>query len=283
MTEAERPTLRILFWNVNGQPRSELIAALCEENQVDVLVVAEWDYPPNEIVLALANRGIAMRWTGESDSRLHCFSVPLLKTREIYTNISGKLAIYQFQWQSIKFLLAATHLLSGMSTETDDRDVEATKVADEVRQKENERSNHRTIAIGDFNLNPFNRGLAQAIGFHGVMTKDQAIDESRTVQFSEYPMFYNPMWGLFGDQTPGPPGTFYYRNSAQLSYDWNMFDQVLLRPAVMELADEEVTIVQRCAEWNLLSKSGRPDRNIGSDHLPLLVALRWKGEPTCPQ
>lgn len=96
-------------------------------------------------------------------------------------------------------------------------------------------------------------------------------------------MFYNPRWGFFGDRTPGPPGTIYYRKGAQLSYDWNMFDQTLLRPAVMELADEEVMIVQRCGEQALIAKSGRPDRNIGSDHLPILVTLRWKGEPTCPQ
>ena len=130
--------------------------------------------------------------------------------------------------------------------------------------------------VGDLNLNPFDRGVVQTTGFHAMMSKRQAVEMSRTVQGRSYPFFYNPMWGHLGDRTPGPPGTFYYRDSVPLSYDWNTFDQVLLRPAVLELMDEVVAVLDRCGEQSLLDDKGRPDRQVGSDHLPLLVTLRWK-------
>ncbi len=271
------PVLRLLFWNLNGQSRAEKVAALCKEHDVGVLVLAELDEPPDTITTGLDQASKTLIWAGESRSRLHCFSLPELQLREVFSDESRKLVLFEFQWNLMKFLVGAVHMASPTNMELDDRNSEAKIIADSVRLQEAERSHSRTILIGDFNLNPFDRGVSEASGFHAVMTKCQAIELNRTVQFRDYPFFYNPMWGYLGDRTPGPPGTIYYRNSAQLSYDWNTFDQVLLRPEVLALAEEEVAVLDRCGDLSLLNDKGRPDRQVGSDHLPLLVTLHWKG------
>ena len=62
-------------------------------------------------------------------------------------------------------------------------------------------------------MNPFEEGVVGAKGLHAVMTRRIAAKGSRVVQGKEYPFFYNPMWGLFGDRQDSPSGTYYYSAS----------------------------------------------------------------------
>ena len=69
------------------------------------------------------------------------------------------------------------------------------------------------------------------------MSQQVARKQERTVQETSYPFFYNPMWNLFGDYSPGPPGTYYYSDSTHKVFFWNMFDQVLIRPDLLDRFD----------------------------------------------
>jgi hypothetical protein len=80
------------------------------------------------------------------------------------------------------------------------------------------------------------------------------------------------MWGCFGDRTPGPAGSYYYNDSAPLVYFWNIFDQVLLRPELMESL-KELKILDSDGEQLLVNERGRPNASELSDHLPLLFRL----------
>ena len=87
-------------------------------------------------------------------------------------------------------------------------------------------------------------------------------------------MFYNPMWGRFGDESVGPPGTYYYSSSDNLSYFWNIFDQVLIRPVLMPFFNEErMKVLTRVGDKSLLTTNGLPDADAVSDHLPLVFRL----------
>lgn len=82
------------------------------------------------------------------------------------------------------------------------------------------------------------------------------------------------MWGLFGDATMGPPGTYYHDRSDHVTYYWNMFDQVLIRPELLGSFDNEsLRILESDGENSLLSSLGRPDSSR-SDHLPILFEIR---------
>jgi hypothetical protein len=123
-------------------------------------------------------------------------------------------------------------------------------------------------------MNPFEDGVVSANGLHGVMTRSIAEKRTRVVQSQEYPFFYNPMWGLLGDSTPGSPGTFYYSGAEHRTYFWNMFDQVLIRPDLLPLFDnEELEIPESDGEVSFLSDKDLPDKNVASDHLPVTFKL----------
>jgi hypothetical protein len=105
------------------------------------------------------------------------------------------------------------------------------------------------------------------------MTRQLALEGSRIVAGTEYPFLYNPMWGSLGDRTAGPAGSHYARISAPLSYFWNTFDQVLIRPALLDAFPGNVKIVDSIGDQSLIGDNGRIDSDFGSDHLPLFFSL----------
>ncbi|NKB18146.1 MAG: hypothetical protein HC770_08835 [Pseudanabaena sp. CRU_2_10] len=143
-----------------------------------------------------------------------------------------------------------------------------------IRRVEAELGHSRTIVVGDLNLNPFSNGVVSARGLHGVMTQGIARKEDRKIQGRVYPFFYNPMWKHLGDRANSPPGTYHYRKSDHVCYFWNIFDQVLVRPALLDLWDEEsLQILTGDGQQSFLTPSGFPNAKSFSDHLPLLFRL----------
>ena len=131
----------------------------------------------------------------------------------------------------------------------------------------------RTLLVGDFNMNPFDYVMNMATGMNAMMTRKCVERGSRRLQKQDYPFFYNPMWAFFGDQSKGPAGTHFYRDASPITYFWNIFDQVLIRPALMDAFHNDVEILTFDGEHSLLTKRGRPSKARGSDHLPLLFRL----------
>jgi hypothetical protein len=123
-------------------------------------------------------------------------------------------------------------------------------------------------------MNPFEPGVVNANALHGVMTRRIAERNVRVVQGKQYQFFYNPMWGLLGDATPGPPGTYYKARSEHMCHFWNMFDQVLIRPDLLHLfSNEDLEILESNGHTSLLSVQGVPDADVASDHLPVFFRL----------
>jgi hypothetical protein len=74
--------------------------------------------------------------------------------------------------------------------------------------------------------------------------------------------FYNPMWNHFGDSGPNPPGTYYYEDWPY----WNMFDQVLVRPALLDrFVEDELRILDTVDGATVLNNRKIPDANLASD------------------
>jgi hypothetical protein len=116
--------------------------------------------------------------------------------------------------------------------------------------------------------------MVGADALHAVMSRHIAARATRLVAGEERRFFYNPMWNHFGDHPPCPPGTYYYRGSNQVVFFWNMFDQVLIRPDLLEFfRDEDLSILDSAGGTQLLTAGGTPDTSIGSDHLPILFRL----------
>src|ERR1019366_1248793 len=111
-------------------------------------------------------------------------------------------------------------------------------------------------------------------GFHGVMTRRLAETVNhRLSNRADYPCFFNPMWSLFGDGLPEPPGTYFFPDTADpTNHFWSIYDQVLLRPDLMNDLSA-LQILQSDGQESLVTREGRPRRQVFSDHLPIYFRL----------
>ncbi len=187
-----------------------------------------------------------------------------------YDNPLGGLNIRQIRIGPPRgVLLAAVHIPGKPGWEEGDQAEAASRLAKQIASVEDKYGCKDTILVGDLNMEPFHRGVCSAYGFHGVMTKEIASKEARTVQGERCPFFYNPMWAHFGDRTPGPPGTFYFSSAQPGARFWHMLDQVLLRPSLMEKL-KQLEILTSDGSTSLMNKRGIPE---ASDHLPVFFEL----------
>ena len=152
----------------------------------------------------------------------------------------------------------------------------ASLVASQLIRAEERHKIDRHIVLGDFNMNPFEPGMIKANGFHGPMSSEVAERGSRTVQKRDYAYFYNPTWSLFGDLNKDVSGTYYYQRAEHICYEWNVFDQVLIRPSmVSNFVKGSLEIIQDDSVTSLVTNRNVPNKIIYSDHLPLFFTLKF--------
>ncbi len=193
-----------------------------------------------------------------------------------FSSLNREMAVWSIatsKLRSTEVLLAGVHLpsKSGGAKDTDQASI-AREVVEELNDVE-DRHNHRsTVVVGDFNMHPYDAGMTSVTSFHGLMTKDLAGLPDRLHRRQPRRRFYNPMWGLFGDRTPGPSGSYYWRASVLHNPYWGMLDQVLLRPMLINSLGA-LHILDHDGNHTLVGPDGAPDKKHISDHLPILFRL----------
>jgi hypothetical protein len=156
--------------------------------------------------------------------------------------------------------------------DSDDQSYNLRHLRKAIETVEKNAGHQNTMVIGDFNLNPFEHGLRAADGMHAVMDKRIAKKIERTIQAEKWDYFYNPMWSRLGDESSGPPGTFFLPGGNGSNPYWHTLDQLLLRPALLPYyQSQNLQVLTSIGERALLREIGL-DKSI-SDHLPILIKL----------
>lgn len=267
--------ITLLFWNVAKNPACfEHLGCLAQAYDVDVFILAE--YPNNANLDALNASGKGL-YQLEKNANAKVQAITRLDPRTFihrYTSLGREMAI----WSALipnaqEVLIAGVHLMSkfGGTTESDQALV-ASEVIAELNEVEDRQHHRNTVMIGDFNMQPYDPGMTNPIGMHGVMTQRLADRPDRVHRNKLRRSFYNPMWGLFGDRTDGPPGSHYWKASVLNNTHWGILDQVLLRPVLAEYL-KQVMILDNDGRHSLLDDNEIPSATHLSDHLPVLTVL----------
>ena len=99
---------------------------------------------------------------------------------------------------------------------------------------------------------------------------------SRNFNRKTYTTFYNPMWGLSGDLGRGDASGTYYGNQYETNeYFWYMFDQIIIRPSLLNYFDSsKLRIVAKGETYSLVDDQARIQSRY-SDHLPIRFTLNF--------
>lgn len=266
--------LNFLFWNTGRKPLTQAVAALAWEHQVDILVLAENSASPAEMLLAL-----------NGPETRYYFPFSTCDGIRIYVRFDASYVVARderrrWTFRSVQlpgrqpFLLAAVHLGSKLHLSDYSQHEVSGDLARWLRYNEKQEGHSRMLLVGDLNMNPFEPGLVGAMSLHAVSSRNRAMQGSRMVDAQGYPYFYNPMWSHFGDRDLSPAGTYHYGSSEAVCYFWNIFDQVLIRPALLDcFRTEELAILTTVTGESLLTDNGFPNKRRYSDHLPLFFRL----------
>jgi len=270
--------INFLFWNVHNKPLLSSIVKLAFRHEIDVLLLIENTIHSAQLLIELNQKEARYHYApdkiSDENEKIHIFTKfssnfirPIFKSERL-TIRRLKLPLYK------EILLAVTHFPSKLHWSNESQAFECVELANSIKMAESQVGHSKTVLVGDLNMNPFEDGVVSANGLHAVMTRQLAAKKKRVVQSKEYPFFYNPMWSLFGDGSPGPAGTYYYAKAEHKAYFWNMFDQVLIRPELLDsFKNEDLKIIDSDGDLSFLSADGLPNKKIASDHLPIFFRL----------
>lgn len=267
--------LTFLFWNLNKKRLADQLARLARQHVPDVIALAESGIDPADALTVLNGTTDARYTFPTSDgTKIQLYVRPSVgSVVEQFIDPPGSVTVRRLDLPiGESILLAAIHLPSRMNWSSGSQALHSVVIAQEIRNVEGDVGHQRTIVVGDLNQNPYDLGIVGAHAFNAAMTRRLTRIGQRSVQGRKYPFFYNPMRGVFGDRTHGPPGTFFHAAMPPDSTIWNIYDQVLLRPSLMnKLLSLQVLDSDGLAP--LVNRGGRPLRSRGSDHLPLLFTI----------
>jgi hypothetical protein len=266
---------KFLFWNLGGSPRTDIVRHLVVENGIDVVMLAECGSQPADMLVVLNQERSNFQYAPGLCDRIMFFTAfDSSFVQPLYEN--SRVSIRRLTLPARQpILLASAHLPSKLHFSDASQPYECVALADEIARLEQNEGHRRTLLMGDLNVNPFEDGIVAARGLNAVMSRRIALRNSRTVQGRSYPFFYNPMWNHFGDDEK-PGGTFYYEKAEHVVYYWNLFDQALIRPDLVQTFNQnQVQILTVAGGNSLIDENGRPDPEVGSDHLPIAVELNF--------
>jgi exonuclease III len=260
--------LKVLFWNTkNNSQINKILSSLIIENDIDIVVLAEYIDNINKLLSQVSSQGKNMQQYFTSG----CKRIMMLGT------IKNVQPAWQETHSSIqivnnKYILCGVHLISKVSPDNDEtRKIRIQRIVQEIINAEKEIGSEHSIIVGDFNVDPYDIGMVGAPYFHSVPIYEESLRKVRQVAEENYYMFYNPMWNFMGDFKK-PYGTYYYSQGSTCTY-WSILDQVIIRPSVRDsFIDNSLSIITKTKQYNLLDDSGHPNKNI-SDHLPIVFEI----------
>lgn len=278
-----------LFWNIRQLRGNRLPACLTRlaVQEIDVFLFAEC---PSDVapLLSALNAQTTNQYAAvaSQSSRVRFFvrqTGPLAGATwhdRFFDSISDRITALECQPRgALSFLVIGAHLDSPYPMLSADGRAEwARVVSQHVRIVEGDVGHTRTLLVGDLNMNPFDGGLVQTSALHAVISRQLAEVVVRHTARTGFPVFYNPMWSCYGDRPASriqprgrrrPPGTYYLdATNDPANAFWQMLDQVLLRPELMN----QLTLLEVLdgdGSELFVSDEGKPRANLVSDHLPI--------------
>ena len=257
--------MKIIFCNINKRNKDVAhVVKLVNSVKPDLLFLAECS---PEIVSATQTQYEMISPAIFDNPKVHGFIVSGKVECSLKREYNERLSFYRLAWQGKEFLLGTVHLLSKNCTSALAQSLVAEEYVRMVRIQEEIEKHKNTILIGDFNMNPFDSGMVSASVFNAVCSQEIALKQSRKFQRKDYDYFFNPAWKNYAGVGNAVYGTYYHHSCGMDGVHWNNFDQVLIRPSILQQYKPKFSVLHELG-FDLRNKN-----NGVSDHYPILLEL----------
>ncbi len=274
--------MNIGFWNIAGNSNNrlkDLIYSFANDENLDILVLLECEIDTTELILALNSHENKYYYLPSiiPNSYFKVFSkrnADIIKTSKEEKRVRALSIIDPISYDINLILI---HYQSKIFWDDSNQDAHSCEIKNFIDDVEKINNHDRTIVMGDFNMNPFQYGMTQSTGLHAIMDKHLARNSSRIIDGKQYKFFYNPMWSFFGEEGKGDVnGTFYYSSAKPICYFWNILDQVIIRPSLLDTFDDKKLKIHSSINGiDLINENNKINTEI-SDHLPISFNINLK-------
>lgn len=279
--------IKCLFWNINKKDLAEEIADCATENHIDIIITAESETLNVDHMLSELHKRKSRFERKEVLPVKEDIKLFAKETLEVTVYKEDKhVSLFKVHEKKRNYLLAVVHFSSAMYKSEESRGRRVDDLARFIEKQEEDCNKERgiseeeyqTIVVGDFNLHPFSAGIIGCHGFQAVYDVRAAKKGSRIVENEERRFYYNPMWDIMGKHS-GIMGTYYCESDQDdRSFYWYTFDQVLIRPILIDrFVWDEFAVITEISGKTLL-QNGKINKNTYSDHLPIKFEIRTGGE-----
>ena len=177
------PSCRIVFWNVKNKDLTSAVCSLANSAMADVVVLNENRVPSTDMLCALREDVSSDFYIPKLiENRFHCFCRnPGLDLSEVHAGL--RTSVRKFKLGKHVTLLALVHGPDLRNYDSAERDSFAQRLAGEMRFVMEEKKIDKLILLGDFNMNPYDRGMNLAAGLNAMMTRSCVARGSRQHQY----------------------------------------------------------------------------------------------------
>jgi len=268
--------MNILFWNTYNKNVGNInncLIELIQENKCDIVILAEYADDISSFC-QLINRKSLFEYSTMPNIKI-CNRIKGITINDyIIINLQEQThyQIVMLKILNTRIIIAMIHNISKMHyTESTQEEVLRIFIKD-ICEAENYYSTKNTIIIGDLNINPFDNACISASILHAIPFMNEVKNTTRMVQNREYQKFYNPTWKFYGNRSI-PYTSYYKNNSDMINFYWNVFDQVIIRPQMINaFCDDTFKIIYKTMN-HILIQADKPDKINYSDHLPIFCTF----------
>lgn len=183
-------------------------------------------------------------------------------------SIAPRMLIAQTTVANQSFTIACVHSKGRMHSNDSERALGIASTRGMLRVYE--QRCQEAIIMGDFNANPYYFEMCSEYCWHAVRERGRLLNHEGAPTGA----LYNPMWRLLPEPTTQRPafGTHFYGNTDNRC-PWTHYDQILISHGLVESA-RPLRILTHLKRQKLVTKLGRPRKDVFSDHLPVELEMQ---------
>lgn len=273
--------VKFLFWNINNKDHTDLLVDLVKSEDINFLLLAEGDKVDPATLESKLKLNVHHGFTARFVSKQKVMLFDNLSTAAPKINEDKRVSSCVYNINGSDVLVAGVHLRDKFSVDT----TNLYDLAGQHRKYINKYNIDKTIIVGDFNMNPYEKGIMGATGFNAIMCGEEIeYNPTRTFGLDRSEFYFNPSWEAYG--LPFPNGTYFY-SSNEDSYNpyWHLLDQVLVSSELLKrksFVSKSFKIIKKVGSIDLLkpmkSKTTGvekmiPNKKNYSDHLPIYFEM----------